>query len=732
MMSKRAGKPKTSRSLAATLVVAFLALTLAALLVTTISVFFFFFRAIQESVNSRQQLTAKEAANTVAGFVQEKFSELEATVKIGEPTLASQQEQRNALGNLLGLVPAFRQSILFNAQDQELVNVSRISQIAAEQLLARVGGDLFSQVRQGNRYVSPVYIDEQTSEPMIILAVPATDAFGDFQGTLLAEVNLKFMWDLVDRLQVGETGLAYVVDKQGNLLALGDISRVLRGENVGQLDVVGEFMRNPVPVGKAATSVVQGINGTTVVGTYVPLGMPDWAVVTELPLAEAFRPGIQSTAILGAVMLALAMLVGLVAVYIARRLAAPLLSLTETATRITGGEMDVQAAAVGPAEVASLAAAFNMMTTQLRELIGSLEQRVTGRTRGLQAAAEVAHAATSVLDPDELLRQTVDLVRERLDLYYVGLFLLDEEGRFAVLRAGTGEAGQVMLAQDHKLEVGGESMIGQCVAGNQARVALDVGQDPHRFENPLLPATRSELALPLHSRGRVIGAMTVQSARPTAFDEADITVMQTMADQVAVAIDNAHLFAQTKAALTDLETTQRHYLGQAWATYGASKATSGYEQTGASLVPLTGELSPEAQRAVAEGRTLILDGASNEKRPDAIFTLVTPILLRNQPLGALGFQPPTGGKPWSSEEIALIETVAEQFALAADNLRLLDETQRRATRERMIGDITARMRQTLDMETVLRTAADEMYAALGLDEVVIRLVPDETNNRSTD
>jgi GAF domain-containing protein len=147
---------------------------------------------------------------------------------------------------------------------------------------------------------------------------------------------------------------------------------------------------------------------------------------------------------------------------------------------------------------------------------------------------------------------------------------------------------------------------------------------------------------------------------------------------------------------------------------------------------LTGELSPEAQRAVAEGRTLILDGASNEKRPDAIFTLVTPILLRNQPLGALGFQPPTGGKPWSSEEIALIETVAEQFALAADNLRLLDETQRRATRERMIGDITARMRQTLDMETVLRTAADEMYAALGLDEVVIRLVPDETNNRSTD
>jgi hypothetical protein len=142
-MSVRRGKPKTSRSLAATLAITFLALTVAALLVANLSVFFFFGQAIQESVNSRQQLTAKEAANTVASFVQEKFSELEATVKIGEPTLASQEEQRNTLGNLLGLVPAFRQLILFNAQDQALVQVSRLSEAASGRLTEQVGRDLF-------------------------------------------------------------------------------------------------------------------------------------------------------------------------------------------------------------------------------------------------------------------------------------------------------------------------------------------------------------------------------------------------------------------------------------------------------------------------------------------------------------------------------------------------------------------------------------------------------------
>jgi methyl-accepting chemotaxis protein len=368
-------KPKSSRSLAATLGIAFVGLSLAALFIAYIPQLSFYIQAQQESIGSAQQFIAKEAADTVASFAQENFIVLETAIELlGDPVSASQKEQRNALSYLLSLNPAFRQLVLLDVQERELANVSDLSQAASGNLVDRAGSGWFAQVKQG-RYVSPVYVDDVTSEPLVIMAVPATDAFGDFQGTLLAEVNLKFMWDLVGGLKVGETGLAYVVDREGDLIASGDISRVLRGENVSHLDMVGEFIRNPAPVGETATIMSQGINGASVIGNYVPLGVPDWALVTELPMTEARRLGVRNTVISASIMLVVATLVGLVGVYVARRLAVPLLNLTETAARIAEGEAELQAALEGPSEVVRLARAFNSMTAQLRELINGLEQR---------------------------------------------------------------------------------------------------------------------------------------------------------------------------------------------------------------------------------------------------------------------------------------------------------------------------------------------------------------------
>ncbi len=143
------------------------------------------------------------------------------------------------------------------------------------------------------------------------------------------------------------------------------------------------------------------------------------------------------------------------------------------------------------------------------------------RATQLETAAQVSRAASSILSMDELLATSVNLIRDRFDLYYVGLFLVDEAGKFAILHAGTGEAGRQMLERGHKLAVGDGSMIGWCVANAQARIALDVGEEAARFDNPLLPETRSEMALPLLSHGRVIGAMTIQSKEESAFSEVD-------------------------------------------------------------------------------------------------------------------------------------------------------------------------------------------------------------------
>lgn len=175
------------------------------------------------------------------------------------------------------------------------------------------------------------------------------------------------------------------------------------------------------------------------------------------------------------------------------------------------------------------------------------------RTNQLQTASEVSSAATSILDLNELLPKVVELIRSHFEYYYVGIFMADEDHERLTLRAATGEIGRQMLAVQHSLAIGNSSMVGWCVANNQARIALDVGKDAVRFKNPILPQTRSELALPLRARGRVIGAMTIQSALEAAFTDADITALQTMTDQVANAIETARLFNERSALIKELE-----------------------------------------------------------------------------------------------------------------------------------------------------------------------------------
>jgi sigma-B regulation protein RsbU (phosphoserine phosphatase) len=180
-----------------------------------------------------------------------------------------------------------------------------------------------------------------------------------------------------------------------------------------------------------------------------------------------------------------------------------------------------------------------------------LVQQLEFRRVQMLTAAEVSQVVGSLLDPDELIQRVVELVQERFDLYYVGLFLVD--GGWAVLRAATGEAGRKMVGQGHKRKIGGDSMVGRCVSDHRACVATDVGQEAVRFDNPLLPETRSELVLPLVSREGAIGALSIHSTHETAFGEEDVAIFQTMADQLANAIANARLYAKVQKAYAEVE-----------------------------------------------------------------------------------------------------------------------------------------------------------------------------------
>jgi GAF domain-containing protein/HAMP domain-containing protein len=273
-----------------------------------------------------------------------------------------------------------------------------------------------------------------------------------------------------------------------------------------------------------------------------------WRLVVAQAPDEALEPIFtteRTTVIVGLVTLALA---AVVAVGVAQLLSRPIVRLTAVAERIGAGDLKAQATVESSDEIGKLAATFNNMTTQLRTLVGSLEDRVQARTEQLRTSADVGRTAASTLEPDQLLREVVNLITDRFGFYYAAVFTLDVAGKFAVLREATGEAGRALKERGHKLEVGGQSMVGYVTAQRKARIALDVGEEAVRFANPLLPETRSEIALPLVVGDRVLGALDVQSTQEAAFDEASAAVLQAMADQIAIALNNAHLFNESQRA----------------------------------------------------------------------------------------------------------------------------------------------------------------------------------------
>ena len=358
------------------------------------------------------------------------------------------------------------------------------------------------------------------------------------------------------------------------------------------------------------------------------------------------------------------------------------------------------------------------------------EAMLRRRNMQLQTVAEVARTAGGVMDLETLTQQAVDLLRAQLDLYYVGLFLVDvmtapadfasaRRQQWAVLRAGTGEAGAQMVARGHRLAVGGTSMIGQCVATGQARIALDVGAEAVRFENPLLPDTRSELALPLTSRGTTIGALSIQSAEASAFGEEDVTVLQALADQLANAITNIRLFEQTQSALRDLEMIQRQYLREAWTGYQAAGLLSDYEVTRSGVAPLskvggTQALLPEIKEALTRQGAVVMSGRDAQTNDHA--ALVAPITQRGEIIGALGiFDDEDSGREWTEDEIALVETVAERMGIVAETLRLLEETQRTAGRERLTRQITDQIRGAFTVDEAIQRAIRQLGDALGAE-----------------
>ncbi len=451
------------------------------------------------------------------------------------------------------------------------------------------------------------------------------------------------------------------------------------------------------------------------IGHYTPIVGTPLALITEVSAEFSFVQDLSGTFAQGAVIVLVPLLIAAaIATAINLTLIPPLNSLKSDIESVGSGMMDsTVATAARSDEIGSLARVFVSVRQQVADMLTDFEQRVALGVRDLQATHEVSRVAASQRDPAILMDGAVNLIVEQFsNIYHAQIFLLDYERRYAVLRASTGEAGRLLLERGHRLEVGSVSVIGQVTEEGRVVIARDTGtSDVHRA-NEFLPETRAELAIPLRSGSRVIGALDVQSRLSDTFHHDQVTVLRIMADQIAIAIEHARLYQESMQRMEEVRVANREMTGRTWREY--MNAQRQKLLTMAAGAPQQDDLDDLRQQAVQRGVPVIGDITSRQTVPFAI-----PIQLRDRILGAVQWELPAAD--FNQDKVELAEELVNRLAISLDNARLFQESRRAINRERVVNDIAAQLFGQTDIDTILQTAVREVGQALRVPQVNIDL-----------
>ena len=742
-------------SLQAKFILLALSLSLIPLLVVSLTLLGTSYNARRKDILNRQQDEAQHLAQGVETAIGEVQQALDVVGQTSNWEFLDPSDRRLLVDTLYAYrtlatvgsgFSVFDEILLLDKNGVPVAGHSSTRMMSLEAWADEVRTVALDTVMQGEVYRGAVYISPG-AVPTMDLAVPARDLPGRITGLLWGGVDLdKTLWPIITAPGLTEGSLVYVVDDEGYLIARSDSHGAVRDEKLNWLPPVQKtkegFWRG--------TETYQGMLEEEVVGVWQPVGELGWTVIVELPtaviLGDVFRL-LMPAVVLSFVTIIVAVGAGFL---VSRFLTRPVELLRAGAEVIGAGNLEHRLEVRSQDEIGRLAQTFNQMADSLqasrveieqwgRELESKVQQRTAElerltrnledavgqsrrRAQRLEASSQVAHAVASVLDPDELLSQVVELIADRVGFYHAGIFLLDEAGQYAVLRAANSAGGQRMLARGHRLQVGQQGIVGYVTGTGRPHIALDVGADAAHFDNPDLPQTRSEMALPLRARGRIIGALDIQSLESEAFDDEDVTVLQTLADQIALALDNARLFEESQNTLREMQRVQAQYTIQAWRGYQAEQQLDTIEYTRAGVEPLGDQLLQEVKRATAGGESLVSGG--DDRAPA---TLVVPLKLHGQSIGVLGFQETEPGRVWTSDEVALAEAIADELAQVLESARLFEDAQQRAWREQSAGQIAAQIRTGTDVQDILQTAAQELGRALGVSRAIVRLGSQEAS-----
>jgi signal transduction histidine kinase len=540
----------------------FVAVVCIALVTNGLFEIWFFYQEHKSSLIRIQREQAEAASGKISQFVKEIEAQLGWTTQL--PWIGATLEQRRIDAmRLLRQVPAVTELAQVDPSGIERLRVSRLETDVIDSHIDVSKDPRFLEAIARRTYYGPVYFRSE-SEPYMTLALA-----GDRRdaGVSVAEVNLKFIWDVVSQIKVGEHGQAYVVDAMGRLIAHPDLNRVLRGTNVSELAQLQAARAAIAGISQESIQVAQNLEGHQVLTAYAQIAPLDWLVFVELPRAEAYAQlytTIERTGLLLLAALGLAVVAGM---FLARQMVVPIKALQAGAARIGHGDLGQRISVKTGDELERLADQFNEMAGRLQDSYTDLEKKVETRTRELaqsvnelRALGEVSQAVNSTLDLQNVLTTIVTKAVQLSGADSGAIYVFDDLKREFLLRATHG-MDQAMIAELLKQRIGlDNSFVPVAIRQGELVHIADIREEPPNPINTIIlrAGYRAQLAAPLTQRGQIVGLLVVRRRDPGRFPKGTIDLITTFAAQSVLAMQNARLFSEIDEKSHQLEAESKH------------------------------------------------------------------------------------------------------------------------------------------------------------------------------
>lgn len=683
------------------------------------------------SQNGVQQVNAISraldiASTTLDSFVNEETNQriligmllgpVRTDVQLNYPSVTRADVETLLTGALLNpATSTFENTRLLNRAGRVIARSSVATLTGTENLEDESGSPAYLAALSSQTRSRLLNVSFTSGSPVLEYIQPLQWRDGTVLGYLVTQVNniraIAFNLNFTDTTYPGQV---YLIDSRGGIVDTVPNS-------IASIPPTREILDRAL-LGQTGVDVYTRPNGDEVIGYYSSIRGTSLALLNELPTSVAVEQtlGGFATRIFVVAISAVALL-GIVVLLFHNMIVPPLNRLRRAAQQLAEGSFDTLITDTRRGdEIGALAHAFSNMRDAVRDLVEDLETRIAARTRDIGATQEISRFAATQRDVQVLMDRVVDLILERFSsIYHAQIFLIDSDQEYAIVRASTGEVGKQLIARGHRLSVGSISVIGQVTEQGRYILARDTAASQVHRRNEFLPDTRAELAIPLRVGDDIIGALDVQSRQPDVFTPDLIGVLQTMADQIAVAIQNANLYEESMRRVLEIEESNRQSTLLAWQEYMRDqRLTELSADAGVTSLPAHADLR---QAALTQGRLVIGQTTDRQTIPIAV-----PIQLRGQTLGAVEWELPAQG--FGDDKLELAQELANRLALSLDNARLFQESRRATERERLVNTIASKLTAQTTIDTILQTAVREVGQALRAPQVRIRLHSESVPN----